>query len=240
VTFTDGATSHDGIVSWRWDFGDGESSDEQNPNHTYGFGVHAVLLTVTEEDGDSDTMEMANHICVSYVLEGSVSSTESGVFVTQDEQIAIELPAGALLGDGTLTVRRDPEIGETTCPAGFKAGTTCFTVDLTADLAPGANITITVRYCDADLEACGGNADLLTLSRYDDDAGEWVALPTTVYKAARTLTATTDRFSQWMVMGKPQPASFLGILVPWGWVIIAGAILMLATAFWTNRRLARR
>ena len=36
------------IASWRWDFGDGTTSYEQNPTHTYGSpGWYTVRLTIT-------------------------------------------------------------------------------------------------------------------------------------------------------------------------------------------------
>jgi PKD repeat protein len=52
VTFRDLSTSHDGVSSWLWDFGDGQISLEQNPTHVYAQGVYSVSLTVEEEDGD--------------------------------------------------------------------------------------------------------------------------------------------------------------------------------------------
>ena len=58
VTFTDTSTD-DGldIVQWSWNFGDGSSSDEQNPNHTYAnAGSWNVSLTVTDSKGNTDTM----------------------------------------------------------------------------------------------------------------------------------------------------------------------------------------
>jgi parallel beta-helix repeat protein len=40
-------------VTYNWDFGDGESSNEANPEHTYGEpGTYKVTLTVTDSDGD--------------------------------------------------------------------------------------------------------------------------------------------------------------------------------------------
>jgi PKD repeat protein len=37
---------------WLWDFGDGSTSTEQNPNHTYGApGVYTVMLTVSNDGG---------------------------------------------------------------------------------------------------------------------------------------------------------------------------------------------
>jgi PKD repeat protein len=53
VTFTD--TSTGTITGWSWDFGDGATSDAQNPTHTYNnAGSYTARLTVTGPDG-SDT-----------------------------------------------------------------------------------------------------------------------------------------------------------------------------------------
>ncbi len=45
------------IVSWAWDFGDGGTSTEENPLHTYAVrGDYTVTLTVTDNQGLSDTV----------------------------------------------------------------------------------------------------------------------------------------------------------------------------------------
>ena len=53
VAFTDASTDSDGtVVSWSWDFGDGNSSTDQNPTHAYAdYGAYTVSLTVTDDDG---------------------------------------------------------------------------------------------------------------------------------------------------------------------------------------------
>lgn len=54
IQFTGEATDSDGdeIVAWHWDFGDGNTSDEQNPTHRYpNGGTFEVTLTVTDERG---------------------------------------------------------------------------------------------------------------------------------------------------------------------------------------------
>jgi len=53
VAFTGSAVDHDGTISlYLWDFGDGETSEEQNPTHTYICpGDYTVSLTVVDNDG---------------------------------------------------------------------------------------------------------------------------------------------------------------------------------------------
>ncbi|MET0065220.1 MAG: PKD domain-containing protein [Candidatus Thiodiazotropha sp.] len=52
-----GSSDPDGTIeSYSWDFGDGEGSSQDNPNHTYSVaGDYTVSLTVTDNDGASST-----------------------------------------------------------------------------------------------------------------------------------------------------------------------------------------
>ena len=62
VNYTDQSTGD--ITSWSWDFGDGATSTEQNPSHTYtDAGTYTVSLAVTGLCG-SDTEVKANFITV--------------------------------------------------------------------------------------------------------------------------------------------------------------------------------
>ncbi len=56
-TFVDRSSDQDGSVErWQWDFGDGSTSSERNPSHSYGrAGKYDVLLVVTDDDGAADT-----------------------------------------------------------------------------------------------------------------------------------------------------------------------------------------
>ena len=55
VTFTDNSTGN--ITSWNWDFGDGDSSNIQNPVHIYpNNGNYNITLIVTDTNGCSDTL----------------------------------------------------------------------------------------------------------------------------------------------------------------------------------------
>ncbi|HOK90731.1 MAG TPA: PKD domain-containing protein, partial [Candidatus Hydrogenedentes bacterium] len=65
VRFTDQSTpGQSPITGWLWNFGDGETSTEQNPTHVYAEpGEYTVTLTVTSADG-ADTMTRARYITV--------------------------------------------------------------------------------------------------------------------------------------------------------------------------------
>ena len=54
LQFTGDASGEHPPFTWLWDFGDGTTSEEQNPTHTYlSTGDYAVTLTVTDEKGKS-------------------------------------------------------------------------------------------------------------------------------------------------------------------------------------------
>ena len=53
--FTDNSQSTNQVSQWNWDFGDGETSNEPSPEHTYSeIGDYEVTLTVTDQSGDQD------------------------------------------------------------------------------------------------------------------------------------------------------------------------------------------
>ncbi|GGO67788.1 S8 family serine peptidase [Bowmanella pacifica] len=86
TSFTDTSTDVNGdIVSWSWDFGDGNSSSEQNPLHMYAAsGTYSVTLTVTDSEGNTD----------SHSMDITVSDT----------QISLEVQRAYLTGLGYLRV----------------------------------------------------------------------------------------------------------------------------------------
>ena len=55
VKNTAGRNSYGKITRWHWDFGDGTTSDEQNPIHTYprDFAHYVVTLTVEGPGGSA-------------------------------------------------------------------------------------------------------------------------------------------------------------------------------------------
>jgi len=246
VSFSDGSTSYDGIVSWLWDFGDGSASTEQNPTHSYvAGGTYTVSLTVSD-GAASDTMTKTDYVSVRRIssmtkapAEPDVSPTSKARIETPDGRISLQFPPDALTEETEVIIRQELAASASLTPSAFKPGATYFSIELVGDFAPGATTTIAVRYTDADLVAAGGDPNLLALSRYDETTGQWVIIPTTVDAQAKTLTAATDQFSEWMVVAEfpdssPSPAT--GIL-------LGGLVLFLGTCAgyfnWRSRRVPR-
>jgi PKD repeat protein len=73
VNFTD--TSTGVITSWLWNFADGMTSTQQNPNHTYSAaGTYTVSLRVTGPGG-SDIETKRDYITVTANAPSSIRST---------------------------------------------------------------------------------------------------------------------------------------------------------------------
>ena len=85
ITFTDFSTNSPS--SWSWNFGDGGTSTQQNPQHTYSNpGNYTVNLTVTNATGFNSTSE-------TITIESCVSTTDllaNGVSISQNEQMLIQ------------------------------------------------------------------------------------------------------------------------------------------------------
>ncbi|MCM3659930.1 PKD domain-containing protein [Georgenia satyanarayanai] len=64
VQFTDRSADADGdIVAWAWTFGDGATSTEQHPVHTYAApGDYTVTLTVTDAEGSTSRTELLQRV----------------------------------------------------------------------------------------------------------------------------------------------------------------------------------
>ncbi len=99
VKFTDKSQSDEEIASWAWNFGDGETSSDQNPSHTYaGAGKYAVTLTI-EAGGDVDT----------------ITKTQFITAIRKQDPLIVDFGADPRAGLAPLTVNFfDTSVGETT------------------------------------------------------------------------------------------------------------------------------
>ena len=111
VNFTESSTDPDGfIVSWSWNFGDGNSSAQQHPAHTYDTAnTYIVTLTVTDNEGA--TGSTGKIVVVQPGPGGTFGNfTEvtplDSLFVTpQDEDFWVATTAAADFdGDGDLDI----------------------------------------------------------------------------------------------------------------------------------------
>ncbi len=74
-SFTDGSTGNP--TAWLWDFGDGNTSTLQNPNHTYtNAGTYNVCLTAINSCGSIQTCQTVTAVCPTPVVAFSSTSTQ--------------------------------------------------------------------------------------------------------------------------------------------------------------------
>lgn len=84
-----GGNGHE-ITDWKWDFGDGEISNEQNPKHFYNeIGQYNVSLTVENDGGESDTSTQCIEVPGGDNMEHIVN-----VSIVNCEDETIEVPDG--------------------------------------------------------------------------------------------------------------------------------------------------
>jgi len=143
VQFT--GTSELNVTSWHWDFGDGTTSTEQNPAHTYASaGTYTVNLTVTHADGTNYLLQTDYIKAYAPPTAGFAASVTSGLFplaVSFTDQSTGSPTSWAwdFENDGIVdSTEQNPEHTYTA------AGT--YTVNLTATNAAGSDAEVKTDY----------------------------------------------------------------------------------------------
>ncbi len=145
VSFTDQSTNNP--TSWSWDFGDGSTSTQQNPSHTYNTaGTYNVSLTATNDCG-SGIETKTNYITVSdptcdlpvAEFSGTPTSGNSPLTVSFTDQSTNNPTSWSWdFGDGSSSTQQNPS--HTYNSAGS------YTVSLTATNSCGANTKTKIDY----------------------------------------------------------------------------------------------
>ncbi|MHC4598511.1 MAG: PKD domain-containing protein [Planctomycetota bacterium] len=116
VTFEDLSESSAAIESWDWSFGDGGTSTQQMPTHTYQTaGVYPVTLTVTASSG-SDTCIKPGYIIVTNPasIADFVANPVTGTAPLQVQFTDLSSVSGTItawawdFGDGNSSTQQDP------------------------------------------------------------------------------------------------------------------------------------
>jgi PKD repeat protein len=116
IQFTDLSTDIDGtLISWSWDFGDGNFSSQQNPLHVYSYGGrYLVTLNVTDNNGAFNSIgrdiEVAPHINLAPEVT-MINPPESSVDIERPPAnitVTIKDPDGDLMDLAIRSVRYIP------------------------------------------------------------------------------------------------------------------------------------
>ena len=147
VNFADQSTCNP--TSWYWDFGDGQTSSQQNPMHIYttscGPATYTVTLTVTNECG-VDSITKTNYITVSTppVADFSADDTSGcSPLTVQFTDLSTCDPTSWLwdFGDGSTSNQQDPtHTYSTSC------GSATYTVTLTIANTCGTDSITKINY----------------------------------------------------------------------------------------------
>lgn len=133
ITFTDFSTNSP--TTWAWNFGDGNTSSQQNPTHTYtSAGSYIVSLTVSNDAGSNSTTQ---NIVVNANPIVALASNDSDNLVCDNGGLIQLIPTptnATLTGTGVVNLTFDPSLANV-----------------------GVN-TITANYTDAN--GCQGSAQL--------------------------------------------------------------------------------
>jgi PKD repeat protein len=150
VTFND--TSSGSPATWTWDFGDGTTSPDQNPVHTYSSaGNFTVILTATNTDGSNITTK-ADYISVlplvppvaAFTVNATTGKTPLAVSFTDTSSGS---PSGWnwTFGDGATSTEQNPVHVYTT--------TGQFTVTLQVTNPDGSNMVTREQFISGSIPA---------------------------------------------------------------------------------------
>ena len=159
VNFTDLSTDDGSIVSWIWDFDDGNTSTEQHPSHLFvDDGYYNVHLEVGDDDGATDTITKQI-----FIANQPPSAQNDSAFTIENELIWIDVihndsDIDGIINLSSLMVIESPQHGNTSentttgeiayLPDSSFYGNDTFSYQITDDdgATDTATVTITVLH----------------------------------------------------------------------------------------------
>lgn len=115
-TFTSSVTTVDPVVSYLWDFGDGSTSTDQSPTHTFGAGVFNIQLIIVTASGCRDTVIVPAGIRAGIQPNAAFSATprdvcaETAVTFTDLSTPSVDINGWLWdFGDGGTSILQNPE-----------------------------------------------------------------------------------------------------------------------------------
>lgn len=158
VQFTDTSTPGTSAISARtWDFGDGETSTEANPAHTYNTaGTYSVTLVVTTDDGTDDELKF-NLINATSGTGTPPTAAFSADVTSGTAPLTVQFTDESIEGSSPITTWAwdfgDGGTSDQASPAHIYSTTGSYTVSLTVTTLDGVNTEI-----QADLVTVGEDA----------------------------------------------------------------------------------
>ena len=166
----DGSASYDpdqggSIVSYEWDFGDGNTATGVTTSHTYQLaGTYTAILTVTDDAYATDDASM--QITVS-------SSGSADIFVDQQSVTRITLPGNRYAGQSTMIVKDNANVVEGAVVYASYSGPTSGTVSGTTNAAGSVTLETAATKKDLNNDWCFTVTDIQKAGyTFTDQAGE--------------------------------------------------------------------
>ena len=187
ISFTDTSIDSDGaIVSWYWEFGDGSTSTEQNPEHQYADdGIYTVTLTVTDNATATDS------ISVEIYVTKTIGPAGGNITV---EKLTLVIPPNALSENVSFNITAV----SVTPPEGYEIVGNVYNIEcaITTFTNP---ITITLSYEGIALPENVSDDDLAIYKRADNT---WNKLGGTIDKIKQTISVEITTLSEFAIFYK--------------------------------------
>jgi PKD repeat protein len=199
VQFFGSASGGNAPLSYQWNFGNGDTSTDQNPTYTYQTsGSYTATLVVTDANGDSDSAPLSIEVIDNLVPQVSVSASPTSGIVPFN----VDFNASVTNGDAPLTYDWNFGDGTPTSTAvnpshSYTAGGS-YTATLTVTDANGDTATDTVA-----IQAASNSQPAVSASS-DTDTG---TAPLTVNLSATATGGNTPLTYTWYFGDGSSPQS---------------------------------